>query len=397
MRLAPLLLALAAAGSATAAVRPALEQFLPSVAHAAGALPGSEFRTDVWVYNPGATPARVTIAFSFRGPDPAPSPDPVVVDVEAEQVLELEDLVLEEFGLSSAVGGLRFTATQPVVVTARVYDVAVQGSNGTGTAGQFFAATPLADAIPAGGAGDVVGVRAFKAEGAAFAIWRTNLGFMNASAQATTVRVSMFLADGTEYPPSSSTVTDTFVLQPYEPRQLNDVFSQLKRPYETNVRCRVEVLEGGSVVAFGSLLDGRTNDPSTLDATVPLVGGWSGTYVCKLDKTVYDTPLTLVIADGAVTGVDATILFTDEDAGAGCTGGELLRLAGDLPTPVVPDDLGSFSFSLTGSAGSVGVTLQVSATLAAGGGISGTATTTLVNAGPCSGSRAWPLVGARVQ
>lgn len=388
------LLVLAAAPSG-AAVRPSLEQFLPSVAHATGALPGSEFRTDVWIYNPGATPTRVTIAFSYRGPNPPAPPDPVIVDVEAEQVLELDDIILEQFGLSSALGGLRFTSTQPVVVTARIYDISVQGTNGTGTAGQFFAATPLADAVPEGGVTDVIGVRAFKEEGASFPIWRTNLGFMNASAIETTVQVTMWLDDGTEYPPSGS-LTDTFVLAAWEPRQLNDVFSVLKRPYATNVRCRIEVLEGGRVVAFGSMLDGRTNDPSTLEATVPLVGGWSGTYVCKLDKTTYDTSLTLVLQNDAVTSVDATVLFTDEDAGAACTGGELVRLAGNLPDPVVPDDLGAFSFSLNGSVAGVGVTLQVSATLAVGGGISGTATTTLINAGSCSGTKTWPLIGARV-
>lgn len=394
-RIALSLLLLAAAAPSGAAVRPSLEQFLPSVAHATGALPGSEFRTDVWIYNPGATPARVTIAFSYRGPNPAASPDPVIVDVEAEEVLELDDLILTEFGLSAAVGGLRFSSNQPIVVTARIYDVSVQGTNGTGTAGQFFAATPLADAVPAGGVTDVVGVRAYKAEGASFPTWRTNIGFMNASAEETTVQVTLWLEDGTEYPPSG-TVTDTFTLAAWEPRQLNDVFSVLKRPYATNVRCRIEVLDGGSVVAFGSMLDGRTNDPSTLEATVPLVGGWSGTYVCKLDKTTYDTPLTLVIADGAVTSFDATVLFTDEDAGATCTGGELLQFAGNLPVPVIPDDLGSFSFSANGSVGGVGVTLQVSATLTVDGGLSGTATTTLINAGSCSGSKTWPLIGARV-
>ena len=31
---------------------------------------------------PGATSARVTIAFSYRGPNPAASPDPVIVDVD---------------------------------------------------------------------------------------------------------------------------------------------------------------------------------------------------------------------------------------------------------------------------------------------------------------------------
>jgi hypothetical protein len=381
---------------ARGAVHPAIELFLPSVAHAAGALPGSEFHTDVWIYNPGDVPASVTVSFHFRGPNPAPSPEPAVLDVNAGEVREIDDAVLSLFGLSSAVGGLRLLATQPVAVTSRIYDVAVQGSNGTGTAGQFFAAASLDDAIPAGASTDVVGVRAVKEVGDPFPTWRTNVGFMNATATATTVRLTMFLGDGSEYPATTATVQDTFTLDAFEPRQLNDVFTALKRPYATNVRCRLEVLEGGSVVVFGSMVDGGTNDPSTIDMTVPLAGGWDGTYVCKMDKTVYDTPVTLTIAGGAVTAVDATIVFTDEDAGAMCAGGELLRFAGSLPTAVVPDDQGNFAFSLSGSVDGVGVTLQVSATITTSHVITGTATTTLTNAGGCSGTKTWPLLGARL-
>jgi hypothetical protein len=390
-----LVAALFTAAPLLATVKPATEQFLPSVAHAAGALPGSMFQTDVWIFNPGSVATTVTISFYYRGPSPALSPDPISVDVDAGAVSELDDIIATEFGLGGAVGGLRIVSTQPVTVTARIYDAAVEGTNGTGTAGQFFAATPLPDAIPAGAATDLVGMRAVKDAGAAIATWRTNVGFMNASAATTVVHATLILGDGTDDPPTSSTVEDTFTLGPYEPRQLNDVFVSLKRPYDTNVRCHLEVVSGGPVVAFGSMLDGRTNDPSTLDMTAPLAGGWDGTWVCKQDKTTYDTPVTITIAGGALTQVDATIVFTAEDAGSAC-GGELLRLAGSLPAAVIPDDLGNFAFSLTGSVDGVGVSFSAAGALSPQGGVTGTATTTLTGAGGCSGTKTWPLVGARL-
>ncbi len=383
------LAALLAASPLAATVRPGVELYLPSVAHAPGALPGSQFVTDVWIYNPAATATTVTAAFSFRGPDPAAPPQPVAIEVGAGAVVALPDIVRDTFGLSSAVGGLRFLADQAVTVTAHIYDDAVVGSYGTGTAGQFFAATPVGDAITAGGHTDIVGISGVTGDG--IKVWRTNVGFMNASAGSTTVKLSLFLPDGTALP---ATRTDTFTLGAYEPRQLNDVLSTLGVPYGTDLRCRLEVVSGGPVVAFGSLLDGRTNDASTLDMTASGGAGPDGVYVCKQDKTTYDTPVTLTVAGGAIAAVDATVIFTDEDAGDTC-GGELLRLAGPLEVPVVPSDVGGFGFSIGGTVDGVDVTLAVSGVLS-GGGVTGSVTTTLANAGGCSGTARWPLVGARL-
>jgi hypothetical protein len=95
-----------------------------------------------------------------------------------------------------------------------------------------------------------------------------------------------------------------------------------------------------------------------------------------------------------VSAIDATVLVTDEDVPS-CSGGELLRVAGSLPTPVLVED-GQFTFSISGSAGGASVTLQVTGRISGDGHLSGSVTQTVSGAGACSGSKAWPLVGARV-
>ena len=95
--------------------------------------------------------------------------------------------------------------------------------------------------------------------------------------------------------------------------------------------------------------------------------------------------------------MDATVIFTDEDV-ASCTGGELLLLSGPLPQPVFYDETGAFSFVVSNpNVGGVGVSLQVNATIGVTGQVSGSATTTLTGAGNCSGTKTWPLVGAKKQ
>lgn len=371
-------------------MRAATESFLPSVAYATGALPGSEFRTDLWIYNPGSATTTVTVHFYPRDLSFSPPAPAVLENIGPGEVREVLNAVFTLFALSNAVGGMRFLSPQPVAITARIYDVSVQGSFGVGTAGQFDTATPLEEAIKVGQRTDIVGVRGVQV--GSLKVWRTNVAFMNASPNNTVVRLTMFDGSGNEIPPSGSVPDIT--LRGWEPKQLNDVFDKLKRPLSTNARVQMAVLSGGPVVAMGSMLDGRTNDPSTIQMTA--AGGGDGTYLCKVDKTTYDTPITLTMSGGAFTAIDATVLFTDEDVPS-CSTGELARLAGALPQPVTPDEGGRFAVLLSGSLGAgASVAVQLDGLVNAGGGITGNVTTSLQGVGPCSGSKTWPLVGARL-
>ena len=376
------LVAMTAAGAL--AVTPATDLFLPSVGHAQGACPGgvcSQWRSDTWIYNPSTTqPATVVVAFLRR--DTANlAPPTVTVAVAAQQTVELADVVLSSFAVADAYGALRFTADIPVVVTGRVYDANVQTNKGTGTAGQFFAGLPASIAIASGESTDIIGL-AYDSEG----IWRSNFGFVETTGAPATVEVQRLDEHGAVQGSKSYPVRER------EARQFP--LTDIAGPLGGNVRLRVRVSAGsGRVVAFGSRLDNRTGDPSTVEMAV--AGGRDGTYLCKAEKTTYDTPLTVTVSGGTVTALDATVLVTAEDVPS-CSGGELVAVAGALPEPAVIDETGAVSFEIGGSAGGVTVRLQLTATFAPSGRVTGTVSTTMTGAGSCSGSKTWPLVGARL-
>jgi hypothetical protein len=126
-------------------------------------------------------------------------------------------------------------------------------------------------------------------------------------------------------------------------------------------------------------------------------GGREGTYVSRLDRADYKTPITLTVAGGAVTTLDATILFTDADV-ASCTDIQLAAFSGPLSQPVFYDETGAFSFVVSDpNVGGIGISLQISGTITVTGQVSGTATTTLTGAGTCTGSKAWAFEGAKLQ
>lgn len=369
----------------SAALVPTRDVVLPSVGHAQGLCVGDppvcpQWRTTAWVFNPSETQsAAVEVSFLRRNVE---NSDPLVstVVVEPLQTRELEDVVLALFGVEEY-GALRFRSDLPVVVTGRIYDANVVTNKGTGSAGQFFAGQPTSAAIGSGESVDLIGL-AQDTSG----LVRTNFGFLESSGQPCTVEVQRLDGDGDPVGDARS-----YSLLPWQPSQfpLTDVGGTLG----SNHRLRVTVTGGsGRVIAFASRVDNRTGDPSTVEMSgARRDGSWVGTQ----DKTTYDTPITLTVAGGAVTAVDATIVFTDEDVPS-CTGGELARLAGTLPQPVLIDPTGGFAFVLSGTVGGVLVSLQVNGSMATSGLLSGTASTTLTGAGNCSGSKSWPLVGARV-
>ena len=377
-----LLLALVAATAA--AVTPSTDVVLPSVGHAQGACPGgvcSQWRSDAWIYNPSTTQA-ATVVVSFLRRD-AINLDPltVTVPVAAQETVALEDVLLSSFGISDAYGALRFAADVPVVVTGRVYDANVTTSKGTGTAGQFFAGLPTTLAVGRGQTTDIIGL----ASGSE-SVWRSNFGFVETSGAAATVEVQRLDEHGAVQGSTSYPVRE------YEARQFP--ITDIAGPLGDNVRIRVRVSAGaGRIVAFGSRIDNRTGDPSTVEMAV--AGGRDGSYVGKVDKTTYDTPVAITVADGKVTALEATVLVTAEDV-ASCAGGELVAVEATLPEPAVIDESGAVSFAIGGSAGGVAVSLEVQASFAPTGAVSGTVTTTMSGAGSCSGTKSWPLIGMRL-
>jgi hypothetical protein len=360
---------------------PGTDVYLVSVGHTPGVCVGgvcAQWRTDAWVFNPTGQTASVDIYFYPRGANPAWTK--VTVTVAAGETREFADIILTTFGLDPAAGSLRFVADQEVLVTGRIYDANVSTHLGAGTAGAFLTGQHVRTAVGVDENADLIGL----AEDSLTNTFRTNVGLVEVTGFPCTVEVEMYSDVGASL--GTPVQIPLTALQSHQFR-----ITELGLVSGFNVRVRLRVVSGtGRVLAWADRIDNRTGDPANVE-----IGGASinGIYVAKLDKTSYDTPLTLTVASARVSAIDATVLVTDEDVPT-CSGGELLRVAGSLPTPVLVEE-GQFTFSISGSTGGASVTLQVTGRISGDGRLSGSVTQTVSGAGACSGSKAWPLVGAR--
>ena len=368
---------------------PGIDLYVPAVGHGLGVIVNgvqAHWQADVWVYDPSPQAATVSVFLLLRG-QANPNPDVRVINVNPGETRYLPDIVFATFGKDNTYGGLRITSSVPVVVTGRSYDANVTTvGEPTGTAGQFFSGTASAAAIGPGDSTDIVGLDqdGFQGNGT----WRSNLALVETTGNP--VDLLLQRVDGS----GSVLGSIPYHLEGRMVGQINNVITTVVNTVGSNQRINLSVSGGtGAVIAAASRIDNRTSDPSTIE----MVGqGRAGSYLCRLNKTNYPTPLEFTIAGGAVTSIDTTIVFTDEDVST-CSG-ELLRMSGPLPQPVYYDASGAFSFSVSNpNLGGIGVTLQVNASVSTTGLVSGTATVTLANDGQCSGTKTWPLAGARLQ
>ena len=288
----------ALAAPASFAVAPATDLYLPSVGHAQGACPGgvcSQWRTDVWIYNP-ATTGSVTVTVSFLRRDTEnTSPATQAVVVAAGEVKELADIIATTFGLDGVYGALRFTAASEVVVTGRIYDANVQTNKGTGTAGQFFAGLPATLAIGNGEKTTIIGLAQDSGS-----VWRTNFGFVETSGASATVEVKRLDGVGTVL------ATKSYNLRARESRQF--AITDIGGALGTNQQLLATVTGGsGRVIAFASRLDNRTGDPSTVEMVTKVVstaknsGRFDG-VVLTSDALLIDGGIELDIDSSGVTG-----------------------------------------------------------------------------------------------
>lgn len=369
------------------ALVPGVDLYVPAVGHGLGAADANGvrpwWRSDLWVFNPStAQPAHVTVFLLLRGQgNPNPASQALTVDPGA--TVYLPDLVLATFGADNTFGGLHVTSDLPVVVTGRSYDANVTVVNRPqGTAGQFFSGIPGATAIGAGDAADVIGLDQDAATTSG--TWRSNLALVETTGNPVDLLLQRVDSDGTILG------SIPYHLDGWMVNQINYALTGIVSAFGSNQRINVTVTGGtGRVIANASRIDNRTGDP----ATVEMAGaGRQGRYLAKLVRSDYEAPITLTVDGGAVTAVDATILFTDADV-PGCSG-QVFRLAGPLSTPVDYDATGTFNFVASDTG--LGVTLQVNGTIAVTGALTGNASVTVTGAPGCNGTKAWPLIGSRI-
>jgi hypothetical protein len=222
---------------------------LPAVARADGRF-GARYITDLKIANAGASPARVKVAFS---PTSGAAFVPVLVTLAGGETRFFEDALGQLFAPASDVSGaLRLTALDGAAIFASSRTYTLDGTRSYGVA--IDPASGSDDARP----GRTLALTFLSGS----ALQRTNVGLVETGGVTTHLRVSLFSASG------SMVSTRTLTLAPNQALQWNDVFAEMQTAPLEQASLLVAVLDGGSVAAWATLIDNRTNDGSYFRATL---------------------------------------------------------------------------------------------------------------------------------
>ncbi len=225
------------------------ESWIPVAVHAPG-VNASQWRTTLGLLNPGTAPATATVRLYAGG-----SPLSATSTVPAGGQLVLDDIA-GMLGVDGGGGPLQVTSNVPLVVTSRTFTrlAADAPCFPGGTLGQALTATVPTPVLAAGDLATVPHL----VENTAF---RSNLGFANTGTSRATVRVRLF--DGT----GSQLTTFDLELAPQQWLQENRPF--FHRAGQSGLDAAwasVEILSGDGLLAYGSVVDNVTNDPTTVVA-----------------------------------------------------------------------------------------------------------------------------------
>ena len=226
----------------------AVSYWVPVGSHVAGAN-NSQWRTDLGLMNPNDTTAIIQIrlhtAQGVRTNDSF---------VPASSQLIVEDVV-GQLGYNGS-GVLEVVSSQPLKVSSRTFNLVASNSGcyPNGTFGQDYAAFDLLDGL-------IVDQVAWIGQLTEDASYRTNIGLANFGSNPASANVELYSGTGvklTEY---------TVSLQPAEWKQENRPFAA--KANQTNLSrgwAKVTVTSGIGVLAVASVIDNRTNDPTTFYA-----------------------------------------------------------------------------------------------------------------------------------
>lgn len=216
---------------------------VPGVAHLTGA-GGSEWRTALCVTNASAATTTLTLTYTTGS-----SSIIRTFRMDAYSVHEWADVAVDLFGRTQqSAGSVEIISREPIMVTARTYNVTENG-----TFGQFMPGLDESAVLAEGEIGFLPQIRRSSA-------FRTNIGLQNRTALPTTVEVMLFDAHGS----ALGDVVEVTV-PPVGWVQVNDVFIEAGAgACELGCATVVVTTPGGKVWAYASVVDNRTGDPTTI-------------------------------------------------------------------------------------------------------------------------------------
>jgi Ig-like domain-containing protein/uncharacterized protein DUF4214 len=203
----------------------------------------SNFHTDMRIYNGGASPVDVTLAFTG-----ASVPNKVKT-IAAGETLAVDNVLPTLWGITGGGAVIATTAdASQLVVTARTFS---RDKTNGGTFGQFIPGVTAADAV---GNGERALQIVQLEESPSF---RTNLGLVEVTGNAVTVELLAYTPDSKV----AGKLTMPLGAGEYLPR--NGIFKSFGFSNVYNGRITARVISGtGRVAAYGSVIDNRTTDPT---------------------------------------------------------------------------------------------------------------------------------------
>ncbi len=210
---------------------------------------GSNFHTDMRLFNPSANPITVTLDYKPQRGDATAVPASVNRTIGAGQVLAIDNVLPSLWTLNATGGAVTVTTPNaaPLVATARTFSREADG----GTYGQFIPAVTATDAVGL----NERGLEILQLEDSAS--FRSNVGLVEVTGNPIRVEMTMRTPDAKE------TGVLEFDLAGGEFMQIGRVFKSAGYTNVYNGRITLRVISGsGRIAGYGSVVDNRTEDPT---------------------------------------------------------------------------------------------------------------------------------------
>lgn len=308
---------------------------------------GSNWRTELTLFNAGSSPATVDIDY-IPGAGGAVQTRTLVL--QSKQSSTYSNALLDLFALSSGAGALGIRATSTgTIADLRVSSRTFTGSANGGTYGQ---------AVPEVGDSDL-GATRYLTGLEASGNFRTNIGVVNQTNTAANVALTLYASNGNVI----GATTLTAAANNFQQSSLATLFPVLATRSETGMTLRTIATSAGSVSVYASVVDNRTQDPIYLQGASPANGsslllpavgrapGANGTF-WRSDVAIHNP-------QGQTLSVTARYIAAGTDGNAGATTGvtvapnSTVTLADVLSSLGLTSGSGALELTWNGAAGPV--------------------------------------------